>query len=196
MSTEQFLDRVFDRVPDLDRSKYNHLSWRHADHPTSEGVGLLPGVAVDVEAMVACILDVEEYADNIRYVKDCTIMERRSDTDVTYVQRMELPLLGGLQVALRLADLGQREGYRVVAWGQDNDMTERLDKRKGGARTAYNYGAWLLTPDAVAYALSSAPRKSDVGGLKFTLMTRGADATAGEVLKQNIEGMIAWSQKR
>ena len=53
----------------------------------------------------------------------------------------------------------------------------------------------LLADDAVGYALSSAPRKSDVGTLKYMAMTKGADATAGEVLKQNIQGMIAWAHR-
>jgi hypothetical protein len=29
--------------------------------------------------------------------------------------------------------------------------------------------------------------------LKYMAMTKGADATASEVLRQNIEGMLAWA---
>ena len=47
----------------------------------------------------------------------------------------------------------------------------------------------------VAYALSAAPLKKDVGSLKYALMTKGADATTGTVLAANIDSMIAWSQR-
>jgi hypothetical protein len=47
----------------------------------------------------------------------------------------------------------------------------------------------------VGYALSTAPLKSDVGTLKYMAMTKGADATASEVLKLNIEGMINWAHR-
>lgn len=195
MSAEQFLDRVFENVPALSHDSFNYKSWRYSDHPTSEGVGLMPEAGVDADVMVARILDVENYASNIRYVKECVITEQRSDTDFTYVQRMELPLLGGLQTALHIADFGERDGYRVVAWSQDDAGTDALDKRKGGARTSYNFGSWLLAEDHVCFALSSAPRKADVGSLKFALMTKGADATASDVLKANIEGMVAWAKR-
>ena len=56
-------------------------------------------------------------------------------------------------------------------------------------------GAWLIRPDAVAYALSSAPRRDDVGRLKFAALTKGADAGASSMVKANIEGMIAWSKR-
>ena len=144
--------------------------------------------------MVAHILDVEAYPDNVKYVEGVDLVERRSDSDVTYVQHMNLPLIGRIQVQIHLSDYGMRDGFRVVAWDQDDEATEALDKKQG-ARTAYNLGAWLLADDAVGYALSSAPRKSDVGTLKYMAMTKGADATAGEVLKQNIQGMIAWAHR-
>ena len=67
--------------------------------------------------------------------------------------------------------------------------------KKDGARTAYNLGAWLLQDDAVAYALSSAPVKKDVGTLKFMAMTKGADAMASEALRQNIDGMLQWADR-
>ena len=195
MSADEFLDRVFDHIPSLpDRSGFSHTSWSYAKRPTSEGIGRLP-VDIDVDAMVARILDVTEYPRNVRYVDSVEVLDRRSDSDFTYVQKLNLPMLGGLQMALHLADIGDREGFRVVAWHQDDDATDALDKKRGGARTQYNLGAWLLKPDLVLYALSSAPRKQDVGSLKFAVMTKGAEATASEVLKSNIEGMVAWSKQ-
>lgn len=194
MSADAFLDRVMDHVGELSRQKFNSVSWRFENRPTSEGVGLLPNPGTDIEAMVTHITDVEAYPANVKYVEGVDVIERRSDTDVTYVQRMNLPLLGRIQVQIHLSDYGVRDGYRIVAWDQDEEGTDALNKKQG-ARTAYNLGAWLLQDDAVGYALSSAPRKSDVGTLKYMAMTKGSDATAGEVLKQNIEGMIAWAHR-
>jgi hypothetical protein len=194
MSAHEFLDRVMPHVADLSTERFSHVSWRYEKRPTSEGVGLLPNPDTDVETMVSHILDVEAYPENVKYVEGIDVVERRADTDVTYVQHMNLPLLGRIQVQINLSDYGTRDGFRIVAWDQDDEGTEALDK-KHGARTAYNLGAWLLAEDAVGYALSSAPRKSDVGTLKYMAMTKGADATAGEVLKQNIQGMIAWAHR-
>jgi hypothetical protein len=194
VSANEFLDRVMPHVADLGRDKYHSVSWRFENRPTSEGLGLLPNPDTDVESMAAHILDVEAYAENVRYVESIEIVERRSDTDVTYVQHMHLPLLGRIQVQINLSDYGDRDGFRVIAWDQDDEGTAALDK-KHGARTAYNLGTWLLADDAVGYALSSAPLKKDVGTLKYMAMTKGADATAGEVLRQNIEGMIAWAHR-
>lgn len=181
-------------LENLNPQRFSHASWRFENRPTSEAVGLLPSPDTDVEAMVAHILDVEGYPDNVKYVEAIDVVERRSATDVTYVQHMNLPLIGRIQVQINLSDYGERDGYRIVAWDQDDEATAALDKKRG-ARTAYNLGAWLLTEDSVGYALSSAPLKSDVGTLKYMAMTRGADVTASEVLKLNIEGMIAWAHR-
>ncbi len=181
-------------VAELGTDRFRHKSWRFENRPTSETVGILPHPDTDVEAMVAHILDVEGYPENVRYVEAVEIVERRSDTDVTYVQRMNLPIIGRIQVQIHLSDFGERDGYRIVAWDQDDEGTQSLNKKQG-ARTAYNLGAWLLTDDAVGYALSTAPLKSDVGTLKYMAVTKGADATASEVLKLNIEGMIHWAHR-
>ncbi len=195
MSADQFLDRVFDHIPDLGRGGgFTFKTWSYDRRPTSEGVGLLP-VEIDVDAMAERILDVESYPANVRYVESVEILERRSETDFTYVQRLNLPLLGGMQTALVLSDVGERNGYRTVWWHQDDAATQALDRKAGGARTQYNLGAWLLKPGEVLYALSSAPVKSDVGSLKFAVMTKGGEVTASEVLKANISGMVAWSKR-
>lgn len=152
----------------------------------------MPHEDTDIEAMVQCILDVQAYPENIRYVEAIEIVHEESERDVTYVQRMNLPLIGRIQVQINLADHGEMGNYRVVAWEQDDEGTAALNKKQG-ARTAYNLGAWLIRDDAVLYALSSAPLKSDLGTLKYLAMTKGADAGAGEVLRQNIDGMINWA---
>ncbi|MFN8129332.1 MAG: hypothetical protein U0R28_11080 [Candidatus Nanopelagicales bacterium] len=192
MSADAFLDRVLPHLAELHTDRFNHASWRFEKRPTSEGVGLKPYAGVDIDAMVEHICDAENYPHNVQYVESTEVVERRSDTDVTYVQRMNLPVIGRVQVQINLADYGERDGWRIVAWDQDDDGTDDLDK-KNGARTQYNLGAWLLREDGVAYALSSAPRKSDMNALKYMAMTKGADAMAGEVIRQNIEGMLRWA---
>jgi hypothetical protein len=194
VTADAFLDRVLPHVDDLSREKFSHVSWRFDNRPTSEGVGLMPHEGVDIETMVAHICDVEGYPDNVRYIEGTEVIERRSATDVSYIQRMNLPVLGRIQVQINLSDYGVRDGWRVVAWDQDDEATSALDKRHG-ARMAYNLGAWLLNGDGVGYALSSAPVKSDMNPLKYMAMTKGADATAGEVIRQNIEGMVRWAHR-
>jgi hypothetical protein len=44
-------------------------------------------------------------------------------------------------------------------------------------------------------ALSSAPRKDDVGRLKFAALTTGADAAAPALVKASVEGMVKWSRR-
>ncbi|MDZ7577516.1 MAG: hypothetical protein U0904_04995 [Candidatus Nanopelagicales bacterium] len=191
----EFLDRVFAKVQELSHDKFNYKSWRHDGRPTKEGVGIKPGLEVDVDKMVSRVMDLPGYVDNIKYVVESEFASKVSDLDVVFTQKVTLPLLGSLQFANHMFDAGERDGYRVLAWEQDDALTDALDKKHGGARMAYSWGAWLIRPEEVGYALSSAPRKSDVGGLKFAILTKGADATAGEAIKGNIEGMVSWSLK-
>lgn len=193
-SLEEFLTRVNEHLPSLSRDKFSSESWRYQDRPTSEGLGLMPGVSVDPENVVAHILDVEAYPANVKYVED-TIVSERGDNYVIYTQKVKLPVFGGLQFVIKLEDLGERDGYRVVGWSQIDDATEALDKKNGGARTEYNLGAWLVKADEIAYALSAVPVKKDVGSLKYAVMTKGADATASSVLSDNIQAMIEWSAR-
>lgn len=192
---DAFVGRVLDKLQGMSRDRFSSESWRFEDRPTGEGVGLKPGITVDVDKVAARILDVEDYSENIKYVEECKITNRISDTEFVYIQRMKLPALGGIQVSLHMKDLGERDGYRIVAWDQDDEGTQALDKHHGGARTEYNLGAWLIKPTEVAYALSAAPIKKDVGGLKYAIMTKGADATAASVLATNIDAMVAWAQR-
>lgn len=192
-AAEEFIGRVLTHVASLNRDRFNSTTWRFENRPTVEGVGLKPHIIVP-ENVSRCILDVEHYPENIKFVESTEMIDRRSETDFTYIQRMNLPVLGRVQVQIHLADYGIWEDYHVVAWDQDDEGTAALDRSRG-FRTAYNLGAWLLTPESVSYALSSAPVKSDVGTLKYLALTKGADVTAGEVIRQNIEAMIAWSER-
>jgi hypothetical protein len=190
-----FVDRVFANLPAL-RSDYTFAAWRHEDRPTKEGVGLLGAKDVNVEAVIAKIMDVDHYVGNVGYVDECRTVPDPSFSppkSVRFYQRIKVPLLGGVHHELVLEDLGERSGYRVVGWYL-HDATERLDAKQA-ARSDYNLGAWLVSSSAVAYALSSAPRKSDVGMLKFAALTKGGDAGAPAVVRSNIEGMLRWASK-
>ena len=195
MSAAAFLDRVFSNLPRSGGS-FSFNAWRHAGRPTSEGVGILPGVSVDVDKMAARIMDVGNYKGNIDYVEESRVVSGAHNKPgaVHFYQRIKVPVLAEIQMELVLTDFGVRDGWRVIGWHQLDAETERLSTRRG-ARSEYNVGAWLLKADAVGYALSSAPRKSDVGRLKFAALTKGADASAAKVVKANIEGMIRWSQR-
>ena len=197
MSASDFLDRVFPHVGDLSTSRFSFEAWRHAGRPTNEGVGLLPSVSVDVDAFAARVMDIAGYRGNIDYVEESRAIEGPEHDPpraVRFYQRIKVPVLGAIQMELVLTDFGERSGYRVLAWHQHDAATRGLNPRQG-ARTDYNLGAWLIRPDAVAYALSSAPRRDDVGRLKFAALTKGADAGASSMVKANIEGMIAWSKR-
>ena len=196
MSAAPFLDRVFSNLPAVG-GKFSFNAWRHAGRPTSEGVGILPGVSVDVDRMVGRIMDVANYRGNIHYVEESRVVPDPAHTmpkSVHFYQRIKVPVLAEIQMELVLTDFGERDGWRVIGWHQLEAETERLSTRKG-ARSEYNVGAWLIKGSAVGYALSSAPRKSDVGRLKFAALTKGADASAAKVVKANIEGMIRWSKR-
>lgn len=195
MSAQAFIDRVLPVVPRLSSSRFSFEAWQHAGRPTREGVGVLPGLSVDVDQMVACITNVGAYTGNVDYVEESRVVdgpEHQPPGAVRFYQRIKLPVLGSIHMELVLRDFGERDGWRVLGWEQLDSATDALSTRHG-ARTDYNLGAWLLRSDAVGYALASAPRKNDVGRLKFAAMTRGADASAAGVVKANIEGMVRWA---
>jgi hypothetical protein len=196
MSDTAFIDRVFANLPRVG-AKYGFAAWKFGGRPTSEGVGVLPERGVDVEKLVARIMNVGAYVGNIDYVVESRVVADPKyvpPTAVRFYQRIKVPVLAEIHHELALTDHGERDGWRVLAWDLVEDATERLNKKRG-ARSAYNVGGWLIKPDAVAYALSSAPRKEDVGRLKFAALTRGADAGAAKVVQANIAGMVRWSRR-
>lgn len=197
MSASQFLDRVMPHVAGFAGQPFGFANWRHAGRPTGEGVGVLAGQTVDVDALASRILAVDQYVDNIEFVEESRISpgpENSPPTAVRFYQRIKMPMLGALQMELVLTDFGDRDGWRVLAWSQQEEATRALNPRQG-ARTDYNLGAWLLREDAVGYALSTAPRRDDVGRLKFAALTKGVDAAAPRMVRSNIEGMIQWVRR-
>ena len=194
MSAVAFLDRVFKNLPGVSPGKLSYKAWRYAGRPTSEGVGVLPFGSVDVEKMAARVMDVAHYKGNIDYVEESRVLADNLPESVHFYQRIKVPVLAEIQMELMLTDYGERDGWRVLAWHQLDAETKKLNPKRG-ARSEYNVGAWLLKSNCVGYALSSAPRKEDVGRLKFAALTKGADAGATQVLKNNIEGMHRWSTR-
>ena len=197
MSADAFLDRVFQHVPRGAITKFDYSSWRYADRPTSEGFGVLPVPGMDPERMVARVMDVGHYPGNVDYVQTVRIVSDPKWVQpkaVHYYQQIKVPILGELQMELVLQDVGERDGWRVVAWHLLDAETARLNPKQG-ARSEYNVGAWLLQPGIAGYALSSAPMRDDVGRLKYAALTKGADAGAASVLKGAIEGMVRWSMR-
>ena len=195
MSAAPFLDRVFTHLPRIPIARGGFEAWSFQDRPTQEGVGVVP-LRADPARMAARILDVGHYTGNVEHVVESRVIADAGlpSGAVRFYQRLKIPVLGEMQMELVLTDHGDRDGWRVLAWHQLDDATLRLDPARG-ARTEYNLGAWLLRADAVGYALASAPRRDDVGRLKFAALTTGADAAAHQMVKANIEGMARWAAR-
>lgn len=193
-----FIDRVFERVPRSAPDKYHFECWRFGDKPTSEGLGLMPTRGIDVERVVAAILDVDHYAGNLDHVLEARTIKdalNKPPKALHCYELVEIPVVAKIHNEFMLEDRGERQGFRVVAWSQLDDATTRLDPKKA-ARGDFNEGAWLIKPDLLGYALTSAPRRSDVGMLRFAALTKGADALAPSVFKGNLECLLKWVGRR
>jgi len=198
MEDFSFVERVLARLPAQPPSAFAFQHWPHAKRPTDEGLALAPVPGVDPERLIAAVMDVDNYVGNVQHVA-----QSRSIADARYTppqavrfyQRVEIPVIGAVHHELVLHDLGERAGYRVAAWNLLGPATDALSKREA-VRSDYNAGAWLVAPGVVGYALASAPRRGDVGYLKFKALTKGADLAASRVLEANIAGMAAWAQRR
>ena len=199
MDHQSFVDRVLAHLPSGSFDEYNFMSWQHSGRPSKEGVGVMTVPGADPAKLKAAVMDVDNYVGNIDHVVAC-----RSVTDgrfeppgaVRFYQKVAIPMLGSVHHELVLKDMGTRGGFEVLAWDVLRSETDALSKRDG-FRSDYNQGAWLVNDaGVVAYALSSAPQRSDVGLLKWKALTRGADAAAPHVVKANIQAMVKWSNRR
>ncbi|TNE92643.1 MAG: hypothetical protein EP330_01475 [Deltaproteobacteria bacterium] len=198
MEHEAFVDRVLQRLSSSPPTAFSFQSWKHAGRPTEEGFGIMPIAGVDPEKVAGAVMDLDHYVGNVEHVSECRIIadDRFSPpASARFYQRVDIPLLGAVQHELALHDLGEKGGYRVLAWHVLRGETDALDAKKG-FRSDYNHGAWFAAPGVLGYALGSAPKRDDVGFLKWKALTRGADAAASRVLKANIEGMAAWAARR
>lgn len=198
MESQAFVDRLFQRLPRLPPTDYVFFHWNHGGRPTDEGFGLLPVPGLDSAKVIAAIMDVGAYVGNVEHVVESRVIadsRYAPPQAVRFYQRVDIPMLGAIQHELVLQRMGARQGYEVLAWDLLKAETDALGTGRG-ARSDYNVGAWLVGNGVLGYALASAPRRDDVGFLKFKALTSGADAAASRVVKSNIEGMARWAARR
>lgn len=198
MEHEAFVDRVLQRLPASDPSAFSFTHWNHGGRPTDEGFGIMPVAGVDPQKVIDAVMDVDNYVGNVEHVSECrSVSDDRYAADgcVRFYQKVTIPMLGNVHHELVLYDLGERQGYRVAAWDILRSETDALPS-KAGFRSDYNTGAWLVKPGVIGYALASAPKRGDVGFLKWKALTTGADVAASRVLKTNIEGLASWAMRR
>lgn len=191
-----FLKRVIEKIPANKPSNYHFDSWK-SGRPTSEGLGLLPMPGIDGEKLFQCVMDVDHYVGNIAHVVECRTIDDSNYSQpesVRFYQKIKIPVLGDVHHELVMQRYGEHKGYQVIGWSLLEKETDALNKKQG-MRSQYNDGCWLFADGIVGYGLSSAPKKDDVGFLKWKAMTAGADVTATKVVKENIEGMCNWSKK-
>ena len=194
----EFLERVFKRLPQTGPAKFHFESWQHGGRPTGEGLGVASVAGIEPAKVEAAAWDVDHYTGNVQAVVECRqVPDERYDgqTLQRFYQRIEVPVLGAIHYELLMERVAERDGWSGVAWSVLRAETDRLDKRKG-IRSDYNHGCWLSKAGILAYGLGSAPKRDDVGFIKWKAMTKGADAAAPRMFKANVDGMAAWVARR
>lgn len=195
---EDFMKRVLQRMPSGDPSSFTFQSWNHGGRPTDEGFGIMPIAGVDPAKVMDAVMDLDNYVGNVDHVTECRIIpdDRYKQPDAArFYQAVNIPLLGTVHHELVLHRMGEHNGYQVAAWHVLRAETDALSAKKG-FRSDYNVGAWFAKPGVLGYALASAPKRDDVGWLKWKALTKGADAAASKVLKDNLQGMAQWAARR
>jgi hypothetical protein len=191
-----FITRVLEKVTSAGIREYTFKSWSVPGKVTSEAVGLLPVPGADAEKILGRVMDVGRYVGNVDHV-----VESRAIADPRYVmpkavrfyQRVKLPLLGDVHQELVLERI-QASGFEIAVWELLAKETEALSA-KVGIRSAYSDGGWLVAPGVVGYALSTCPKREDVGLLKWKALTTGAEVAASKLIRENIEGMVRWANR-
>lgn len=194
----EFLERVFQRLPQAVPSRFRFESWPHGGRPTGEGLGVTCVAGIEPDKVEAAAWAVDDYTGNVQAVAECRqVPDDRYDgkTQQRFYQRIEIPILGAIHYELLMERVSERDGWSGVAWSVLRAETDRLNKRRG-IRSDYNHGCWLSKPGVLSYGLGSAPKRDDVGFLKWKAMTKGADATAPRIFQATIEGMAAWVARR
>lgn len=195
---EEFVARVERQLPSRPPTEFVFKHWPHAGRPTEEGFALMPIAGASPEKLLAAVMDVDHYVGNVEHVAESrSIPDARftSPREVHFYQRVTVPLLGALHHHLVLRRLEARSGFELAVWDVLRAETDALSPKEA-YRSDYNHGAWLAAPGVVGYALGAAPKRDDVGFLKWKALTTGADAAASRVVKANIEGMARWAARR
>jgi hypothetical protein len=191
-----FLKRVLERMPAATPSDYVFKHWSVSGKVTDEALGVLPVPGVDPEKFLGRVMDLDHYVGPIPHV-----VESRAVADprfvapetVRFYQRVKIPLLGDVHQELVIAR-STHDKWQIASWHMLDKETEVLSP-KTAIRGGYNDGAWLVAPGVVGYALSSAPRRDDVGFIKWKALTTGADVAASKVIKDNIAAMARWAAR-
>lgn len=198
MEVQSFLDRVLKYAPAAPPASFQLFHWAHAGRPTEEAFGILAIPGLNPAKAIDAVMDVDHYVGNVDHVAACRAIPDARYTPpamVRFYQRLDVPLLGTIHHELVLQRLGTHRGYEVAGWDILSAETNALSA-KDGYRSDYSHGVWLAAPGVLGYAFGSAPKRDDVGFLKWKALTTGADAAAGRVLRGNIEGMGRWAARR
>jgi hypothetical protein len=198
MEVKAFLERVVRRLPASRPTGFTFEHWHESGRPTDDGLALLPLPGLVAADVLAAILDLDHYVGNIQHVAiSRTVADPRFSPPQTtrFYQKVEIPFLGAIQQELVMHKLGEHRGYQVIGWELLGPETDALNT-KDGYRSDYNHGMWLVADGIIGYAIGSAPKRDDVGFLKWKALTTGADAAASKVVRENLEGMARWAARR
>jgi hypothetical protein len=198
MEVRQFLERVLAHLPAAPPTQFQFVHWNHAGRPTDEGLALMPVPKLDPGKVIDAVMDVDHYVGNLDHVAVC-----RSIADARFVppqktrfyQRVDVPVVGAIHHELVLERLGEHRGYAIAGWDILRAETDALSPKEG-FRSDYSHGVWLAAPGVLGYALGSAPKRDDVGFLKWKALTSGADVAASRVLRANLDAMARWAGRR
>jgi hypothetical protein len=194
-----FLTRVLQRIPAgaAGITDWVFKSWTAPGKITDEAVGLLPVPGVDRERFLGRVMNLDAYVGPIPHViASRTIADPAwpPPAKARFYQRVRIPLLGDVHQEIGIARAGEHAGYEIAEWRMLDRETAALSGKEA-IRGQYNEGAWLVAPGVVGYALSSAPRREDVGFLKWKALTTGADVAAAKVIRDNIAAMARWATR-
>lgn len=193
-----FITRVLERARSGGVHEYVFQSWSAAGKATQEAVGLLPVPGADAEKLLGRVMDVDRYVGNMGHVAESRAIPDPAytpPTSVRFYQRVKLPLLGELHQEIVLRRLeGAPGGFQIAVWEMLPRETEALSP-KVGIRSQYSDGAWMVAPGLVGYALSTCPRREDVGLLRWKALTTGAEVAASRMIRENIENMVRWAAR-
>ncbi len=198
MELPGFLQRVLAHLPATPPAGFHAVQWSHGGRPTDEALAMLPIPGLNPAKAIDAVMDVNHYVGNLDHVAACrSVADPRFvlPEKVRFYQRVDIPLLGAVHHELVLERLGEHKGYLAAGWSILTPETSALSAKEG-FRSDYSHGVWLAAPGRLVYALGSAPRRDDVGFLKWKALTSGADAAASRVLRANLEGLGRWAAKR